>query len=143
MRSEDDLMMRLLRTIPGAAVALLAALSPMAAFAETSTPIGVYQTTDRKMDFALALCGSDGKHLCVTLAAARGSADTRQTHPFIGKYVVDHAVPAGRNVWKGSMTVQGYTANGTLTLNPGKNFVMHGCAYVVICQDFTLIPALK
>lgn len=113
-------MSRLLRTIPGAAVAMLAALAPLASYAETSTPLGIYQTTDRKMDFALALCGNDGRQLCVTLQDARGSARTKQTRPFIGKYVVDHAKPAGKNVWKGSMTVQGYTADGTLTLSPGK-----------------------
>ena len=79
----------------------------------------------------------------LTAEAARGSADVPQTRPFIGKYAVDRATPAGNNVWKGAMTVQGYTANGTLTLNPGVNFIMHGCTMVVICTDFTLIPALK
>ena len=120
--------------------AALLTLSPVAAFADTS--LGVYQTTDRKMDFGLALCGS-GRDLCVTLLAARGTADVPQTHPYIGKLAVDRAKPAGNNVWKGSMTVQGYTGSGTLTLKPGTNFVMHGCVYVVICSDFTLIPALK
>lgn len=129
-----------LSTFAGIAGAVLVALSPVAAFAETS--LGVYQTTDRKMDFGLTLCGS-GKDLCVKLLAARGSADVPQTRPFIGKLAVDRARPAGNNVWKGSMTVQGYTANGTLTLNPGVNFVMHGCTMVVVCSDFTLIPALK
>jgi len=64
-------MSKLLRTVTSLTVAALAGLAPVAAFAETLTPIGVYQTTDRKMDFALATCGSDGKQLCVTLAAAR------------------------------------------------------------------------
>ena len=129
-----------LSTFAGIAGAVLVSLSPVAALADTS--LGVYQTTDRKMDFGLTLCGS-GKDLCVKLLAARGSADVPQSRPFIGKYAVDRATPAGKNVWKGAMTVQGYTANGTLTLNPGVNFVMHGCTMVVICNDFTLIPALK
>jgi len=133
-------MPKLLSNIAGLAGAALLMLSPVAAFADSS--LGVYQTTDRKMDFGLSLCGS-GKDLCVRLLAARGSADVPQTHPFIGKLAVDRAKPVGTNVWKGSMTVQGYTADGTLTLHPGTNFVMHGCTYVVICQDFTLIPALK
>jgi uncharacterized protein (DUF2147 family) len=130
-----------LRTISSLAVVALAGLTPVASYAAAATSLGTYQTTDRKMDFALALCGNSGKELCVTLTAARGSADVPQTHPFIGKYVVDHAKPAGNNVWKGSMTVQGYTMNGTLTLTPGKSFVMHGCTFVVVCNDFNLIPA--
>ena len=135
-------MTNLLRTISSLGVAALTCLAPVAALAETLTPIGVYQTTDRKMDFALASCGDNGKQLCVTLTAARGSADVPQTRPFLGKYVVDHAVPIGKNKWKGTMTVQGYTGSGTLTLNPGTNFVMHGCTMIVVCADFTLIPAL-
>jgi hypothetical protein len=119
-------MSKLLRTITSLGVVALAGLTPVASYAAAT---------------GTSLCGNSGKELCVTLAAARGSADVPQTHPFIGKYVVDHAKPAGKNVWKGSMTVQGNTMNGTLTLNPGVNFVMHGCAYVVICSDFTLIPA--
>ena len=134
-------MSNMLRTISSLGVAALVGLTPVASHAATAQSLGTYQTTDRKMDFALALCGNSGKELCVTLAAARCDAVTPQTHPFIGKYVVDHAKPAGKNVWKGSMTVQGYTADGTLTLHPGKDFVMHGCTYVVMCSDFTLIPA--
>ncbi len=129
----------MLRNAIAVSTAALMGLGPVAAFADS--PLGVYQTTDRKMDYSLALCGAKGVDLCVTLTAARGTADTSQTHPFIGKYVVDHATPAGKNRWKGSMTVAGYTANGTLTLNPGTNFLMHGCVYVVVCSDFMLIPA--
>ena len=133
-------MSKMLRTIASLTIAALTGLAPVAAFADS---LGVYQTTDRKMDFGLDTCGADNKHLCVTLLAARGSADVPQTRPFIGKLAVNAAKPVGNNVWKGSMTVQGYTADGTLTLRPGTNFVMHGCTYVVICNDFTLIPALK
>ena len=131
-------MSRLLQTISALSVAALIGLSPVAAMADS---LGVYQTTDRKMDFGLDTCGADNKHLCVTLLAARGTAVTRQTQPFIGKLAVNQAKPAGHNVWKGSMTVQGYTGSGTLTLRPGTSFVLHGCTYVVVCADFTLIPA--
>ena len=132
-------MRTLLSTLAGLGAAALMAAMPVAAVADQS--LGVYQTTDRKMDFGLNLCGSSGKNLCVTLLAARGTADTRQVHPFIGKMAVNNATPMGANKWKGHIVIQGYTGDGTLTLNPGTNFVMHGCTMVVICADFTLIPA--
>jgi uncharacterized protein (DUF2147 family) len=113
-------------------------LSPVAAFASTS--LGIYQTTDRKMDYELSLCG-DGAQLCVKLLAARGTALTKQTKPYIGKFIVNKAKPGGKNKWNGRITIQGYTLDGSLTLKPGKSFVMRGCAYIVICSDFTLIPA--
>ena len=135
-------MSKLVRTLSGLGAAALMSLSPLTAFA-ADTSLGIYQTTDRKMDYQLALCGKDTKALCVKLLAARGTADTKQVHPYIGKLIVNQAKPTGKNKWAGTVTIQGYTGNGTLTLNPGKNFVMHGCLYIVICQDFTLIPAKK
>ena len=131
-------MSKLLRTFIALGAAALMGLSPVAAFANTS--LGIYQTTDRKMDYELSLCG-DGTQLCVKLLAARGTAVTAQTKPYIGKFIVNKAKPSGKNKWNGRITIQGYTLDGSLTLRPGKDFVMHGCAYMVICSDFTLIPA--
>jgi uncharacterized protein (DUF2147 family) len=131
-------MSKMLRTILSAGAVALMGLAPAAAFADQQ--LGVYQTTDRKMDYELRLCGN-GKQLCVKLAAARGTAATPQTTPYIGKDVVTTANPSGKNKWKGKMQVAQYKLDGTLTLNPGTNFVMSGCVYVVVCQDFTLIPA--
>lgn len=132
-------MSKLLRTISSLAVVALAGLTPVTSYAAGQS-LGIYQTTDRKMDFALDLCGN-GKQLCVKIAAARGDADSPRVHPYIGKLMVDRANPAGSNVWKGTMDFQGTKLNGSLTLKPGVSFVMHGCAYVVICSDFNLIPA--
>ena len=131
-------MSKLLRIIAGVGAVALMSLSPVAALADQS--LGMYQTTDRKMDYDLRLCGN-GKQLCVKLADARGTAITKNTKPWIGKDIVVKANPTGSNAWKGQVTVSGYTMNGTLTLHPGKNFIMHGCTYVVVCNDFTLIPA--
>ena len=132
-------MSSLLRTILSAAVVAAASLSPVAAFADTS--LGVYQTTDRKMDYDLRLCGSGNTQLCVMLKDARGTALTKETEKFIGKDIVHNATPAGNNVWKGSVSIAGRTLDGTLILNAGTNFVMHGCLYFVVCSDFTLIPS--
>jgi len=102
--------------------------------------LGVFQTTDRKMDFGLSTCGS-GKDLCVTLLAARGSAVTRQVKPYIGKVVVKNAKPAGANVWNGKLRFGDVDLGGSMTLRPGKSFTISGCAYIVMCTDFNLIPA--
>ncbi len=132
-------MKTMLRTIGGVAAGLFMALSPVAAFADTV--LGVYQTTDRKMDYELRMCGNGEQNLCVKLTRAVGSALTPQTRKFLNKDIVSQATPTGKNSWKGSITIQGYTMDGTLKLSPGKKFVMSGCVYVVACSDFTLIPA--
>lgn len=125
----------LLRTAVALSTALLMGLSPAMA-----KELGVYQTTDRKMDFQLTTCGN-GDDLCVRLTAARGTAATRQVRPFIGKLVVNKAKPAGTNKWRGKMRYGDFELTGDMRLRPGKNFVISGCVYLVICDDFTLIPA--
>lgn len=114
--------------------ALMMSMSPVLA-----TDLGTFQTSDRKMDFAVATC--DGDNLCVTLLAARGSAATKHIKPWIGKLIVKNAKPAGNNVWRGKVRFGQHELVGALTLRPGKSFKMEGCAYFVICDDITLIPA--
>ncbi len=129
-------MSRLLRTMVALGATLMMTMSPVLA-----KDLGVYQTTDRKMDFGLKTCGSGSKDLCVTLLAARGSANTKQTRPYIGKLVVNKAKAAGDNAWKGTMRFGQYDLNGAMNLRPGKSFTVSGCAYFVVCQDINLIPA--
>ena len=133
-------MSKLLRNVAALGAVALMSMNPVAGFAAES--LGKFQTTDRKMDYDVSLCGN-GKELCVKLLAARGSAATPKVKPFIGKLIVNKATPAGNNKWRGRITMQGIDVNGSLQLNPGKSFVMSGCVYVVMCQDFTLIPAKK
>jgi hypothetical protein len=126
----------LLRTTIALAAALMMSMSPTLA-----KELGVYQTSDRKMDFKLTTCGEGSKDLCVRLLAARGTAKTWQTRPYIGKLVINKAKPAGENSWRGTMRFGQYDLNGSMNLRPGKDFVVAGCVYFVICEDITLIPA--
>ena len=127
----------LLRKGVALGAALMMSLSPALA----GQSLGVYQTEDRKMDWGLELCG-DGTQLCVTLLEARGTSATPAIKPWIGKQIVSGAKAAGQNKWKGKIRLGDHTLNGTLTLWPGEKLVMAGCAYIVICDDATLIPAL-
>ena len=125
----------LLKKVVALGAAVMMTMSPVLA-----KELGVYQTTDRKMDFLLTTCGG-GADLCVTLTAARGSAATDQVVPFIGKLVVTEAKPAGENMWRGNFRYGEYDLGGTLKLRPGHSFVISGCVYLVICSDINLIPA--
>ena len=129
-------MKTLLRTALALGAAAMLSMSP--ALADTS--LGVYQTHDRKMDYELLLCGSAEKDLCVRLLKARGSSATNAVKPYIGKLIVNQAKATGKNKWKGKMRVGEYELDGSLSLSPGKKFVMSGCVYVVMCDDFTLFP---
>jgi uncharacterized protein (DUF2147 family) len=127
-------MRQLLRIAVALGAALLMSLTPAMA-----KELGVYQTSDRKMDFQLRTCGGD--NLCVKLLAARGTAASKQVKPYIGKLVVNKAKAAGDNRWRGVMHFCEYDLNGDMRLRPGKSFIISGCVYLIVCQDITLIPA--
>jgi len=127
----------MLKTIVALGAALLLTMSPALA----KENLGVYQTSDRKMDFKLTTCGDSGTDLCVKLLAARGGAASKQIKPYIGKLVVKNAKAAGNNVWKGVMHFGKYDLDGSMTLKPGQSFYISGCVFLVVCEDITLIPA--
>src|SRR4051812_20939244 len=104
--TQGNSMSKLLRNILSLGAAALMGLSPLAAFA-ADTSLGIYQTTDRKMDYALTLCGPDLKGLCVKLTAIRGSADIPRTRAYLNKYLGKNVRPTGKNKWAGTVTIQG------------------------------------
>lgn len=133
-------MKKTLRVLAGLGSGMLMGMAPMAAFADT--PVGMYQTADRLEDYEVSLCGQGDRYLCVKLLALRGAARSAQGDKLVGKYVVDHAKPAGPNRWKGKITIDGKTADSTLTLKQGVSLDVHACAYVVVCASISL-PVAK
>ena len=133
-------MIKTLNTFAGLTAAAMMMLMPMAAFADTQ--LGMYQTEDRLEDYQVSLCGAGGKMLCVKLLALRGKAYSDRAAALIGHNIVDQAKPAGANKWKGKITIEGKTADSTLTLRQGVALDVHACAYVVLCASISL-PAAK
>jgi uncharacterized protein (DUF2147 family) len=127
-------------TLAGLTAAAVMGLTPMAAFADTQ--LGMYQTEDRLEDYQVSLCGAGDKFLCVKLLALRGKAYSDRAGKLIGSNIVDQAKPAGANKWKGKITIEGKTADSTLTLRQGVALDVHACAYVVLCASISL-PAAK
>ncbi len=132
---KDCLRMRhLLRKLLALTLALGLGMSPVLA---ADSPEGIWQTHDRKMDFKFTYCG-DGKQLCAELVAVRGSANSSKNCAFLNKPVLNKAVPDGTNAWKGTISLLGRTANGTIKLTPGKQIRLDGCLYFVVCDKFVL-----
>jgi uncharacterized protein (DUF2147 family) len=134
-QKETQELRAMLKNVVALGAALMLTMSPVLA-----KDLGIYQTSDRKMDFQLTTCGG-GQDLCVKLLKARGKSATKQIKPYIGKLVVKNAKPAGKNTWKGVMRFGKFDLNGSMTLKPGKSFYLSGCVYLVVCEDITLIPA--
>jgi uncharacterized protein (DUF2147 family) len=102
--------------------------------------IGIFQTWDGAQDYEVSLCGN-GKQLCGKLVALHGTSsagDTEGNRAFLGKYIVEKINPTSNNVWRGPITINKHTVNGSATLIPGKELVLYGCAYIVMCGEFRM-----
>jgi uncharacterized protein (DUF2147 family) len=132
----------MLRTLAGLMSAALFAALPAAGFADDQVT-GLWQTTDRNMDYRAEMCGKDANQLCVTLTAARACGLTMKTQQYLGKLIVDHAAPNGRNRWRGTAYYNDWTITGDIVLVPGKSLTFSGCVLLVVCGDFMLIPGAK
>jgi len=92
------------------------------------------QTGESRYDFFI--CGGNGA-LCAKLAWLRPDAVNKDTTPFLGKLVIDHARHTAVNRWRGTVHALGKTAEGILTLVDGKTFKLTGCVGPA-CGSFEL-----
>lgn len=129
------------QVIAGLTMAALAAMTPLAGWADT--PLGMYQTEDRLEDYSASLCGDGDKYLCIKLLALRGAARSDRGDKLVGTNVLNQAKPAGPNQWKGKITIEGKTADATVTVRKGVALDVHACAYVVLCASISLPVAVK
>ena len=136
----------MLRPVMAIGAAVLLGLSAMPAVAEESVPtlspnsLGIWRTDDGTMDYEMMLCGDDLTRLCGQLVALHGDGDTKRNRKYLGSYIVDKMKPAGQSKWKGTITLQDKTAEGTVTIFPGEKLTLSGCAYLVVCADIKLNP---
>jgi uncharacterized protein (DUF2147 family) len=125
----------MLRKTAATGVAALLSLGAMPALADEL--VGVFQTEGGGQDYEVTYCG-DGTQLCGKLVALHGADDTEGNRAFLGSYIVNQMAPTGKNTWKGQITINQNTANGTARLIPGKEIRLRGCAYIVLCAEFRM-----
>lgn len=125
-----------MRKLMALAMAAGMALSAAPALAEEEL-IGIFQTPEGGMDYRATLCG-DGTQLCLQLVALHGKGDTKGNRKHLGEFVVRELPAAGRNKWRGVVTIKDQSANGTAVITPGKELYVSACAFVVVCADLTL-----
>jgi len=99
---------------------------------------GIWRPPDRDSDYDARLCGADNTQLCVKVAALRNGMTKPRYMQYLNTYIVEGAKPAGKNRWKGKMTLWGVTGDVVLTLKSANLLHVRACAYVVICEEIEL-----
>ena len=128
--------MTVAKTIAAAILALCAAAP---AFAQDLTPVGTWQTTTGESRYAVSYCG-DGTELCAKLTWLREDAKTPENLALLNKYVVQGAQATAQNKWRGTVSYDGHTVSGSVTLVNEDKLSLSGCK-LIACQkvDFVRI----
>ena len=120
------------RTLNWFAAMFFAVLSVGPALAAGASPLGQWQVTTGEARYSVVACGSG---LCAKLVWLRSDAKTGANLALLNHYVVKGARPQGGGTWAGSLTLNGNSYDGTMTL-VSKNFMtLRGCAGM-LCQTY-------
>ena len=114
---------------------VLSSVAP--AFAEGPTPVGIWQTTTGESRYAVSLCG-DGTELCAKLTWLREDAKSPENLAQLNRFVMRHAKPVAANRWQGTVTYEGHTVDGSVTLVSQNRLSLRGCQFIA-CQQVEFI----
>lgn len=116
--------MPLSKTIVTALLTLAISVTPV--FALAADPTGTWQTTSGESRYKVSYCG-DGTELCARLTWLRSDARTPENLALLGKHVVRGARATGENQWQGSVTYDGDTYKGKVTMVGADALKLSGC----------------
>ena len=126
--------MSLSKTIVALAL-VLSAVVP--SFAQGPTPVGTWQTTTGESRFAVSLCG-DGTQLCAKLTWLREDAKSPENLAQLNRFVIRHAKLTAANQWQGTVTYEGHTVDGSVTLVSQNRLSLRGCQFIA-CQQVEFV----
>jgi uncharacterized protein (DUF2147 family) len=95
-------------------------------------PTGTWQSVTGESRYSVSFCG--GSKLCAKLTWLRADARTAENLPYLNHYVVQGAEPQGETKWSGTVTYNGSTYDGVLTMLDSNSMRLQGCKGL-FCQS--------
>lgn len=117
-----------------ACFALTALVSPLAA--STATPVGDWELASGESRFEITACGEN--LLCAKLTWLRDDVKAQANlASYLNDYVMEGAAPSGTNTWSGTVSYDGGTYSGKLTLVDADTMRLSGCMGI-FCKSMEL-----
>jgi uncharacterized protein (DUF2147 family) len=104
----------------------VAALTLATVPASAADPTGTWQSTTGESRYVVTYCG-DGTQLCAKLTWLRDDARTAENLPYLNRFVVKGAIPAGTNSWQGELSYEGDVFDGKMTMVSEDALKLRGC----------------
>lgn len=113
-------------------ITALIAIGLTTAPALAADPTGNWQSSNGESRYQVTFCGGD--KLCAKLTWLRDDARTAENLAYLNHYVVKGAVPKDNGEWTGTVTYNGDTYNGVLTMTDQNSLRLQGCKGL-FCQS--------
>jgi uncharacterized protein (DUF2147 family) len=98
---------------------------PLAA-ADRLSPIGSWQISTGEARYKVVSCGEEGQ-ICAKLVWLRDDARTAENLRYLNHYVVRGAKPKAANQWSGTVSYEGETIGGSMTMLTADHMRLTGC----------------
>ena len=131
-------MKNLLGALAATCLLTASAMSPTIAQEAFASPAGQWEIQMRDSRYDVTLCGPDMTQLCAKLVWLGNGADNKDNLPYLNTMLIEGAKPAGPNVWKGTLSVYGKQADGTITQISDDQISIQGCLFALICKSYEL-----
>ncbi len=119
------------------AAAVIAAWAGPSVAATIHSPAGVWITNGGESTYELTLCG-DGDDLCARMIWTNDSTLGRKLRRYVGEHMLVTAPRVATQKWRGAITIQGVTVNGSVEILDADNIHVRGCSGM-LCQGVELI----
>ncbi|WP_029040682.1 DUF2147 domain-containing protein [Cucumibacter marinus] len=108
-----------------------------AAQAENFNPHGIWEPPGKEARYRVTLCG-DGSQLCALVVYIRPDQQTERNKKYIGTYLFEKLPRTGPNRWRGQVTLEDTTINGTVEMVGRNELKVTGCVLLVLCDNLVM-----
>lgn len=101
-------------------------------------PIGIWEPDNRESRYAFTYCGPDNQRLCAELIWIREDVQDARNTKYLNNYMFKDARHVQPNLWRGTVTLEGFNIGGTVTQTSENAMQLDACVLFVICENIKL-----
>ncbi|WDR04020.1 DUF2147 domain-containing protein [Devosia algicola] len=126
------------RLIIAAMAVMGIAMASLPVTAQTLNPEGRWEIESRDSRYDVKLCGDDGTRLCATLVWLGNGGDSPENRPYLNTMILDTIPLVGSAKWRGTLSLYGHQARGTVTMVGPDQMSLRGCFLGIICRTYQM-----
>lgn len=101
-------------------------------------PIGIWEPDNRESRYAFSYCGENNQRLCAELIWIREDVQDARNTKYLNTYMFKDARHVQPNLWRGTVTLEGFNIGGTVTQSSDNTMQLDACVLFVICENIRL-----